>query len=122
MSDVYHGLPRRIKVGAYTFRVLIGTPETYSDLEGCDGITDFEKFRIYLHENIARQRALNVVQHELTHAINWVYGIDDGAQEEHITTQHTNGLVELQMSNPKVINWIVKTLRLVKKENAKDEE
>lgn len=122
MSDVYHGLPRRIKVGQYTFRVLIGTPATYADLEGCDGITDFNKFRIYLHEGIALQRAINVVQHELTHAINWVYGIDDGAEEEHITTQHTNGLIELWMSNPKVVNWFVKNLRLVKKENAKDEE
>jgi hypothetical protein len=122
MSDVFHGLPRRIKVGQYTFRVLIGTPEVYADLDGCDGITDFEKFRITLHEGVALQRAINVVQHELTHAINWVYGIDDGAQEEHITTQHTNGLIELWMSNPKVVNWFVKNLRAVKRQNAKDEE
>lgn len=122
MSDVYHGLPRRIKIGQYTFRITVTTPAQHEILDGCDGITDFEAFRIYLHEGIALQRAINVVQHELTHAINWVYGIDDGAQEEHITTQHTNGLIEMWMSNPKVVNWFVKNLRLVKKLNSKDDE
>ena len=122
MSDVYNGLPRRVKIGQYTFRITITTAKDNDVLEGCDGITDFEAFRIYLHEGIARQRAINVVQHELTHAINWVYGIDDGALEEHITTQHTNGLIELWVSNPKVMNWFVKNLRAMKRENAKDEE
>lgn len=122
MSDVYNGLPRRVKIGQYTFRIVITTADQNDILEGCDGITDFETFKIYLHEHLARQRAINVVQHELTHAINWVYGIDDGAEEEHITTQHTNGLIELWVSNPKVVNWFVKNLRAMKRENAKDEE
>lgn len=122
MSDVYQGLPRRIKIGQYTFRIVITTPEAAPDLEGCDGITDFEKFRIYLDESLHRQRAINVVQHELTHAINWVYGVSDGAEEEHITTQHTNGLIELWVSNPKVFGWFAKSLRTMKRENAKDDE
>lgn len=122
MSDVFNGLPRRIKVGQYTFRVVISNETDQPDLEGCDGITDFAKFRIYLDETLHRQRAVNVVQHELIHAINWVYGVDDGAEEEHITTQVTNGLVELWMSNPKVVNWFVKNLRAMKRENARDDE
>lgn len=122
MSDVFNGLPRRIKVGQYTFRMVVSNSDASPDLDGCDGITDFEKFRIYLDETLHRQRAINVVQHELIHAINWVYGVADGAEEEHITTQVTNGLVELWVSNPKVVNWIVKNLRAMKRENAKDEE
>ena len=121
MSEVYLGLPRRVRIGQYTFRISLTTAEKNAILTDCDGITDFESFRIFLDENLLRQRALNVVQHELTHAINWVYGIDDGAEEEHITTQHTNGLVEMWMSNPKVFNWIAKNLRIVKRENSKDE-
>jgi len=122
MSDVYTGLPRRVKIGQYTFRVIVSNKTDSPDLEGCDGITDFEKFRVYLDESLPLQRAVNVVQHELTHAINWVYGVDDGALEEHITTQHTNGLVEMWMSNPKVVNWFVKQLRALKSANKKDEE
>ena len=49
-------------------------------------------------------------------------GIDDGAQEEAITTQHTNGLIEMWVSNPKVFNWFAKTLRAMKREAKKDEE
>lgn len=122
MSDVFTGLPRRIRVGQYTFRVVVAGAVENPDLEECDGITDFEKFRIYLNERLHRQRAVNVVQHELIHAINWVYGIDDGVTEEHITTQITNGLVELWLSNPKVVTWVTKNLRAMKRENAKDEE
>lgn len=122
MSDVYHGLPRRIKIGQYTFRITVGSADKHELLEGCDGITDFETFRIYLDEKVHRQRAINVVQHELSHAINWVYGIDDGAEEEHITTQHTNGLIELWVSNPKVFSWFARSLRAMKRENSKDEE
>lgn len=122
MSEVYNGLPRRIKIGQYTFRIVISNKEASPDLEGCDGITDFEKFRIYLDESLHRQRAINVVQHELTHAINWVYGVNDGAEEEQITTQHTNGLIELWVSNPKVFGWFAKSLRAMKRENAKDDE
>ncbi len=122
VADVFLGLPRRVKIGQYTFRIRISNPEESPDLEGCDGITDFETFRIYLDERMPLQRAVNVVQHELTHAINWVYGINDGADEEHITTQHTNGIVEMWISNPKVVNWFVKNLRAMKRANAKDEE
>lgn len=122
MSDIFNGLPRRIKVGQYTFRIVVTLPSENPDLNDNDGITDFETFRIYLHQNMHRQRAVNVVQHELIHAINWVYGVDDGAEEEHITTQVTNGLVEMWLSNPKVLSWLTKNLRTMKRENAKDEE
>lgn len=122
MSDAFVGLPRRIKVGQYTFRLMVTNPTEQPDLENCDGLTDFNKFHIYLDETMRRQRAINVVQHELIHAINWVYGVNDGAEEEHITTQVTNGLVEMWMSNPKVVNWFVKNLRVMKRENARDDE
>jgi hypothetical protein len=122
MNDVFTGLPRRVKIGQYTFRVLVSNATEAPILEDCDGITDFETFRIYVDESLHRQRAVNVVQHELTHAINWVYGISDGAEEEHITTQHTNGQIELWVSNPKVVNWFVKNLRAMRRENSKDDE
>lgn len=122
MSDVFNGLPRRIKVGQYTFRLAVTNATEQPDLQDRDGLTDFGTFRMYLDETLQRQRAVNVVQHELLHAINWVYGVDDGATEEHITTQVTNGLVELWMSNPKVVNWFVKNLRAMKRENAKDDQ
>jgi hypothetical protein len=122
MNDVFNGLPRRVKIGQYTFRLSISTPTETPILEGCDGITNFENFRIYFDDTLHRQRAVNVVQHELIHAINWVYGVNDGAEEEHITTQVTNGLVEMWMSNPKVVSWFNKNLRAMKRENAKDDE
>lgn len=121
MSDVYLGLPRKAKIGQYTFRITLTTAEKNSILVDCDEMTDFVAFRIYIDENLHRQRAINVVQHELTHAINWVYGVDDGAEEETITTQHTNGLIELWVNNPKIFNWFVKSLRTMKRENAKEE-
>lgn len=121
MSEVYLGLPRKIRIGQYTFRITISNAEKHPVLDGNDGVTDFSQFRIYLDESLHRQRAINVVQHELTHAINWVYGVADGSEEEHITTQHTNGLIELWISNPKVFGWFARSLRTLKRENAQEE-
>lgn len=121
MSDVYVGLPRKAKIGQYTFKIVLTTEEKNAELIDCDGLCDFEVFKIYLDENLPRQRAINVVHHELTHAINWVYGIDDGALEEAITTQVTNGLCALWINNPKTFDWFVKSVKKVIKESAVDE-
>ncbi|MBT2321271.1 hypothetical protein J7E62_02720 [Variovorax paradoxus] len=118
--DHYKGLPRRIHVGPTTFRVVVGTAELHPCLTDCCGITVFEEYRIYLHDGMLLQAAVNTVIHEVSHAINWVYGVTDDSTEEQFVTQNSNGLVEVWMRNPRLLNWIVKQLRAMKKEAARD--
>lgn len=118
-TDPYKGLPRRIHVGHACFRVVIAD-ESNEFLEDADGCAVFHEFRIYLRENLPLQLAVNVVQHEVTHCINWVYGVTDDSTEEQFTNQHTNGLQEVWLRNPRLLNWQVKQLRRMKKEASRD--
>lgn len=118
--DVFNGLPRRIQIGPNTFRVQITNETETPDLEGSHGLSDLDKFRIYLSEGMEAQLALEVVQHEVSHCINSVYGITDDSDEETFTTQNSKGLADLQLRNPRYVNWLVKTIRRARKEAARD--
>lgn len=118
--DVFKGLPRRIHVGAATFRVVVTHEGDCEYLEGNHGCAVFNDFRIYLSKDVNLQTALNTVQHEVTHCINWVYGVTDDSTEEQFTTQHSNGQIEVWMRNPRLLNWITRSLRAIKKEAARD--
>jgi predicted mannosyl-3-phosphoglycerate phosphatase (HAD superfamily) len=118
--DVFKGLPRRIHVGGHTYRVLIQSVEENAELENAFGLTDLEKFRIHLFVGMPASQALEVVQHEVSHVINDVFGVTDDSSEEQFTTQHSKGLIEIQLRNPRYVNWINKTLRRVRKEASRD--
>lgn len=117
--DLFRGLPRRFQIGSYTFRIkLVG--HEHPKLEGNNGMTYCEDAEIYVFNGLQLVRCLEVVQHELTHAINWVYGVTDESTEEAFTTQHSKGLVELGMKNPKWKTWEARLLRLMRKQATKD--
>lgn len=122
MTDWAKTLPRRIGIGAYTFRVQI-VPADHPKLcqtgngeRDCDGFTDTEEMRIYLWDGMSVSRVLNVMQHEVSHAINWVNNVFDGSEEETFVENNTNGLVEVQVRNPRYLTWVVRMVRLFKKE------
>lgn len=119
-TDVFKGLPRRIHVGAHTFRVIVTDVAGCPELETSYGLTDLEKFRIHLHQDMPAHQALVIVQHEVTHCINDIFGVTDDSDEEHFTTQHSKGLVEVQLRNPRYVNWMNKTLRRMRQEAARD--
>lgn len=117
-DDIFKGLPRRLQIGAFTFRVVV-VDQGDERLAGGDGLSDISKFLIYLHPNL-NQRVLEVTMHEILHCINWVYGVDDDSTEEHTTTQQSKGLTELWLRNPRLFNWKAKTLRRLRQESTRD--
>jgi hypothetical protein len=117
--DSYKGLPRRITVGAFTFRVHI-EPETHPELVDAFGCCNTNKQLIYLREGQDAALALNTVVHELSHAVNWVYGVEDDSTEEQFTGSHTNGMIDMWMRNPRLFLWIAKLLRQAKKDASHD--
>lgn len=119
--DVFKGLPRRVHVGHATFRIVVCAPADSVHLaDENDGCTVLQEYKIFLNNEMHLQAAVEVVQHEVTHAINWVYGVDDDSTEEQFTTQHSKGQLEVWMRNPRLLNWIVKQLRLMKKQASRD--
>lgn len=120
VCDVFKGMPRRIQIGPRTYRVSFSNPDNDSDLVDSYGITHHEEFRIVLHEDMPAMLAAEIVQHEVSHCINAVYGVEDGAEEEHMVTQHSRGLTEVWIRNPRLHNWVVKTVRRARKESKED--
>lgn len=118
--DVFKGLPRRVQVGPRTFRVVLTNADKTPDLDGNWGLTDDEQFRIYLHEDMPAHMAAEIVQHEVSHCVNAVYGVDDDSTEEQFVTQHSRGLTEVWLRNPRLHNWIIKTIRRARKEASRD--
>lgn len=113
-DDVFKGLPRKVAIGQYTFRIQV-VESTDPRLEDRDGITLTGEQRVFLSESQNPQTALNTVQHELSHCINWARDVTDDSDEETFVTQHTYGLVELWLRNPRMHAWLNKMVRQVRK-------
>jgi hypothetical protein len=112
MSDQFIKLPKKWKIGAYSFDVLI-VPTDDSELAGGtdvgnDGLTVFSKQVVLLDESMMPERAAVIVLHEAIHIINWVYGVSDDSTEEEVTTQLSSGLMAFWRDNPKVMQWLSK--------------
>jgi hypothetical protein len=117
VSDIYKGLPKRVMIGQWTFRIFI-VPREHAKLEDNDGMTYGGENEVYLDESLSLQLALNTVIHELKHCVNWARDVTDASTEEEFVTQNTYGEVEMWLRNPKVKAWIDKTLRALRKEVA----
>jgi hypothetical protein len=119
-TDVFKGLPRRVQIGARTYRIRVTDQSECADLEDSYGMTYHEEFRVALHKDMPAHLATEIVQHEISHCINAVYGVDDESTEEQFVTQHSRGMAELWMRNPRLLNWFVKTVRRARKEATRD--
>lgn len=104
-------LPKKVEVGTYEFPIQIVSAGD-ARLDGdADGITYFgaegEPARcILIAGRLGPKRTLDVVMHELTHAINWVTGVDDGTTEEGIADAHGRAWVALLLDNPRFVRWL----------------
>jgi hypothetical protein len=123
--ELARGLPRKFKIGQYTYRLRFVSAAEYDGLSDAYGVCDHDALRIYVSTEPScaenPERLLNTVQHELTHAINHVWGIDDDTNEENMTGFHTNGTVALWLDNPKYLLWVRRLLREIKLAQKKDD-
>ena len=116
VEAVLRTLPRKIKVGAYDWRI------TFQDgaNEKC-GEADFEFHRVTLWPDnlIDPQHAVGIVIHEILHIIfddrslvdALSSGDDQDDQEESIVVGFETGLVSLYRDNPKLLTWIKRGLK-----------
>lgn len=119
--DAFKGLPRRVHIGPFTFRVVVESKhQGHEFLDENDGCCDTNGQRIFVRGDLTLALAINVVQHEISHAINWVYGVTDDSTEEQFTNQHSNGQIEVWLRNPRLWNWFAKQLRVLRKEASHD--
>lgn len=108
-------MPKRIKVGSFTYRLHL-VPTGDDGLGGENyGMTDLENSQIFFDDSISLERLANTMLHELQHAINNSYGINNGAKEEAIATQTANGWMQVNLDNPKLELWLHRLWRELRK-------
>lgn len=103
--DVFNGLPGHVKVGAFVYRILV-VPDDAPELQNADGLTDLNLFRVYVRAGLT-QRAIEIVLHELSHCVAWVYGLPARAAEETFVTLNARGQAELFLRNPELLGWLL---------------
>lgn len=100
--------PAKVWVGTYEFAIEFLPPDDPAlMLRGrpCDGITDTELQSIAIGAHLDDRKTLEIVWHEITHAISWVFEIEDGAREESIARKHGIAWSQFHLDNPHFVRW-----------------
>ena len=116
-------LPKKVEVGTYEFPIQIihaGDPRLGED---ADGITFFgspDELQvsrcILIAGRLGPKKTLEVVLHEVTHAINYVSNIDNGADEEEIAERHGAAWAQFWLDNPRLLRWLNYVVERIKQE------
>lgn len=56
------------------------------------------------------QKAVDTLMHEISHAMFWVYGVQDEDKEERLVGALGSGLMALYRDNPWLLDWLRKAL------------
>jgi hypothetical protein len=122
-------LPERVWVGTYEFPIEIVLPDA-EVLGGADGIAIFDEAErgIYICASLDNRKFLEIVWHEITHAIHWDREVDDEVDaliddgkgafevEESITKVQGIAWTQFLLDNPKFQRWLTYTLNKLRKE------
>jgi hypothetical protein len=128
-------LPKKVWVGTQEFYLRV-EPRTHpvlapheKDQPNSDGMTvfdesphenvkDWKPWSIYLSDDLSLPMGLETLWHELTHAINWAYDIEDGAEEEYIADKHGKAWSQFWIANPRFARWWNSQCVAIRKERA----
>lgn len=112
-------LPRFAVIGKWRFSIEIAHPKDVSDLEDAYGLMYPAEQRIVIRAGLPNKLFLNTLCHELTHAVNWVYGVTDESDEEAFTERHTDGYLQFRLDNKRLDNWITRAVNEIRTETIK---
>ena len=112
VEAVLRTLPRKIKVGAYDWRIKI---ETEGELDYGETDYDAAVIRLWPANHQSPERLVGTVIHELLHIIHEDRELTPkdakGYEEELVVVAFETGLVSLFRDNPKLLNWIKRGLK-----------
>lgn len=109
------GMPRTLTIAGNGFTVSVVEPTEENGMLGLEGLTIPDEGKIQISAEHLRTsppvRVLTTVIHEVSHAINCLFGVEDESTEEQFVTQHSVGLVAFLLQNPRFEAWRRRLLR-----------
>lgn len=126
------GMPSKIFVGSYEFAMRF-VPINDERLTGDDGdndnngicITEEGNRGVYLSAAMEPRLLLEVVTHEITHAINWAYDVDvegEPIEEEELTRKHGVAWAAFYLDNPRYLPWLQDLLARIRREQRRSDD
>lgn len=100
--------PRKVKVGAQFYRISRRkNPRLQRDTWG---LCDHERCEIWIAPGLSGRRYVEVLWHEIIHAIHYNAGLSDDSTEEEFTDRGGMGLMMVMADNPALSMWTLKAL------------
>lgn len=119
------GLPRSIRIAGLDFKVKIVTPKQRPEIDDNNGLCLPDSREILLDAGMVAtgepSLILSIVVHEVTHGVNCMFGVTDASTEEAFTTNHTHGIVQLWLDNPRYVEWLSTLTALVRRDRQSEE-
>lgn len=106
-------MPKPIRVGAYMFAFKIAPTEREDELEDALGFFDMDSECIFLDPTLEDHpvRYAEVILHEVSHAVNEVYGAyEDGLTEEEFVKRNSRGWTQVHRDNPDLMEFVKRKL------------
>lgn len=114
MEQLLTSLPRRVKVGAYDYRIELAPKLPDEDGGRTWGFCDPNNYILHffdLHEAPSPEWLIGTVLHEILHAVWDERGIGKRPDEEKAVSKLEVGLLNFMRDNPKMMNWMKKGLK-----------
>lgn len=120
-------LPGKLWIGTFEVPLRVVPPSHDALTDDDDGtqsngmsVTDEDTIGIWIASNLPTRKRLEIVLHEITHLIDWAYGIDDDdgktVTEEQVAEQHGKAWTQLYLDNPRFLKWLVFTVDKIRKD------
>lgn len=108
--EIIDELPASVRVGGFDFRIEKWNPNQTLGAQRWGEFSSAEA-RIAVQRDMPTvHKAVDTVLHEISHAIFWVYGIEDEDKEERIVSTFGSAWMALYRDNPWLLDWIKRAL------------
>lgn len=102
-------IPEKIKIGPHNYNIVV-IKEAMADAIGINGDTNLNMHRIRICESLKGSVLLEVLLHEILHAIYKQYSLEQKDKEERIVMSFGLGLTQVFVDNPDLLKFIQKNV------------
>ena len=118
--------PERLHIGSFVFAFELVAPGD-ERLDSANGITildEDEGLAVYVSCALEDRKLVEIVWHEIVHAVDWVYDISKSTsfkrnrdtREEHIAQKHGEAWPTFLLDNPKFARWYMSIIQRIRRE------
>lgn len=116
--------PEKIWVGTFEFPLYFVLPDDRALVvrgkvsDGVTGVNEDDR-GIWISGGLDDRKTLEIVWHEVTHAIDWVYEIDGRTSEENVAARHGVAWSQFMLDNPRFVRWYTGLVSKVRRERGR---